>query len=78
MPAASSVTSVTAQHAATADRGRPGQPAQPAGYPHAGCPALGRECFPVLVSRANVQPVPASAARPSAPPRPQQAPAARR
>jgi len=43
-----------------------------------GAVALGRECFPVLVSRANIRPVPASAARTSAPPRPQQAPAARR
>ena len=43
-----------------------------------GAVALGRECFPVLVSRANIQPVPASAARAAAPPRPQQAPAARR
>ena len=43
-----------------------------------GAVALGRECFPVLVSRTNIRPVPASAARTSAPPRPQQAPAARR
>jgi hypothetical protein len=43
-----------------------------------GAVALGRECFPVLVSRTNIGPVPASAARTAAPPRPQQAPAARR
>ena len=43
-----------------------------------GAVALGRECFPVLVSRANIRPVPAPAARTSASPRPQQAPAARR
>ena len=43
-----------------------------------GAVALGRECFPVLVSRTNIRPVPAPAARTSAPPRPQQAPAARR
>ncbi len=44
----------------------------------AGAVALGRECFPVLVSRAGVQPPAAPAARPSAPPRPHQAPAAAR
>ena len=43
-----------------------------------GAAALGRECFPVLVSRTNIRPVPASAARTASPPRPQQAPAARR
>ena len=43
-----------------------------------GAVALGRECFPVLVSQANIRPAPASAARTSSPPRPQQAPAARR
>jgi len=43
-----------------------------------GAVALGRECFPVLVSRTNIPPVPAPAARTPAPPRPQQAPAARR
>ena len=40
--------------------------------------ALGRECFPVLVSRANTRPGAAPAARTPAPPRPHQAPAAAR
>ena len=40
--------------------------------------ALGRECFPVLVSRANTRPGAASAARTPAPPPPHQAPAAAR
>ncbi len=43
-----------------------------------GAVALGRECFPVLMSRTNIPPVPAPAAPTSASPRPQQAPAARR
>ena len=43
-----------------------------------GAVALGRECFPVLVSRANTRPGAAPAARTPAPPRPHQAPAAAR
>ena len=64
---------------------RPGgpEPSPAAGPPGGdtrtpGAVALGRECFPVLVSWANTRPVSAPPARPSAPPRPQQAPAARR
>jgi len=43
-----------------------------------GAVALGRECFPVLVSRANTRPGAAPAARTPAPPPPHQAPAAAR
>ena len=43
-----------------------------------GAAALGREGFPVLVTRANTRPGTVPAARPPAPPRPHQAPAAAR
>ena len=43
-----------------------------------GAVALGRECFPVLVSRANTRPGAVPAARTPAPPPPHQAPAAAR
>ena len=64
---------------------RPGgpEPSPAAGPPGGdtrtpGAVALGRECFPVLVSRANAQPGAATAARIPAQPRPRQAPAAAR
>ena len=64
---------------------RPGgpEPSPAAGPPGGdartpGAVALGRECFPVLVSPANAQPGAATAARIPAQPRPRQAPAAAR
>jgi len=64
---------------------RPGgpEPSPAAGPPGGdtrtpGAVALGRECFPVLVSQANAQPGAATAARIPAQSRPRQAPAAAR